>query len=245
MQTMPTPLADVCCARLSAAALPVLAPVRCLAGVTVALDGDAAWVRWDPLREEVLRLLLPVVSLELFERRGNRWHRPGHRLPCDGPPDQLPQQRLDRVLVPAAVKLLPPTGDKPQRCRLTLVAADEPRPTTAVRAPLAELVNWANDATTAQLEGVRAMRHADRVFLVGRRLPPLPGGERFWGKRVFVPLGLAPQPALPESALVALLGLVTDEAAVLDAAGVEVFDAGALEPLTRARVRLAAREGVP
>jgi hypothetical protein len=98
------------------------------------------------------------------------------------------------------------------------------------------------------------------MLLLGKRLPLLPGGERFWGERVLLPLGWRAEPELPESAIYAALGIEDD--AILLAAGrsgfqpdsvsqvenltyepdIAIVPREVLQPLSRARVRLALRE---
>jgi hypothetical protein len=77
------------------------------------------------------------------------------------------------------------------------------------------------------------------VLLLGPKVPLLPRGERLWGERLLVPLGLRPEPALPEIDLLTALDVGREELAVLQAEGVEVLPAAALQPLTRAGIRLA------
>ena len=82
-----------------------------------------------------------------------------------------------------------------------------------------------------------------RLLVLGPRLPPLAGPERFWGKGVLSPLGFAPEPNLPPDALRAALGIGDDEILLLTAAGAEAIPMAALLPLTRAQLRLALQEG--
>jgi hypothetical protein len=80
------------------------------------------------------------------------------------------------------------------------------------------------------------------VLVRGARLPALPGGERFWGETVLIPLGFAARPDLAEPLLREGLGLGEEELALLTPAGVEVIPHAVFRPLTRAGVRLALRE---
>jgi hypothetical protein len=225
-------------ARVPAAGLAALAPVRCQPGVTVHRLGEVAWVVWPAEADEVVRCLRPVRGVEFFAENDGRWHRFGHRLPCaDGPPRGAGEP-LDRVLVPTPLTPLPP-GEAGPPVRLGIVRGGAPRPATALRCPVRDLARWADAATTAELAAVRAARCGPRALLLGERLPAVPGGERFWGERVLVPLGFRPEPELPDDVLRQACGVAEDELLILDAAGAEAVPERALQPLTRAGVRLA------
>jgi hypothetical protein len=236
-------LDDVCWASLPSASLAVLADLRCLPDVRVALIGDRAWVRWPAGEEAVLRRVLPVAGAELFAERNGLWYRPGHALPTFGLPLDAPTQPLDRALTPAPFQAEPPPPPQLQPARLRLVRDGQPRAATALLAYLEIVRGWADLATTAQLTPLRAARAGEQVLLVGQPLPPLPGAERFWGVGLLVPLGCRPEPALPERALRAALGVQAEQILLLREGGAEVIPQAALQPLTRARVRLAAGEG--
>jgi hypothetical protein len=79
-------------------------------------------------------------------------------------------------------------------------------------------------------------------LLVGNRLPLLSESERFWGRRVLVPLGFRPEPALGQGALCEVLHLDSEELAILRSESMEILPGSVLEPLSRAAVRLASRE---
>src|SRR5262249_9797231 len=97
--------------------------------------------------------------------------------------------------------------------------------------------------SAVRLAALRAACCQGRVLLRGERLPLLAGGERFWGERVLVPLGCRPEPELPESALREALALGDDELLLLGEGPPEVVPEAALQPLTRARLRLALGPG--
>jgi hypothetical protein len=237
---MATPLDNVCCARLPLAVLPALAALRCRPGVTVRLDGASAWLRWPAGDEGVLRCVQPLAGVELYESRDGVWYRPGRHLPAFEVADE-DGRPLDRVLFPAPVEPEAPPGLALSPQVIRLARADRLRPASAMHAPLAELARWAETATTAQLAALRAARSGGRVLLLGRPLPALPGGLRLWGKRLLVPLGHRPEPALPESTLLEALGAGPEDLVLLTAESAEVVPWGAFEPLTRAGVRLAVR----
>jgi hypothetical protein len=103
------------------------------------------------------------------------------------------------------------------------------------------LADWADRATTRQLESLEAVVCTGRVLLRGERLPALPG-ERFWGRRVLLPLGCRADPELADEVLAEALGLQPGEVALLTGAGVEVVAAEQFAPLSRAAVRRAVGE---
>ncbi len=91
---------------------------------------------------------------------------------------------------------------------------------------------------------MKAARAEDEVMLLGRGLPVVAGGVRFWGIRVLVPLGFRADPDLPEPALRRSLRVAEDALLVLEADGVEVVPREAFRRVTRAGLRLAL-EGRP
>jgi hypothetical protein len=240
---MAASLDNVCWASLPPSALAVLADLRCQPDVRVALVGGRAWVRWPAGDEAVLRRVLPVAGAELYAERDGLWYRPGQALPTFGLPLDAPTQPLDRALTPVPLRAEPPPPRQLRPARLRLVRDGQPRVATALLANLEAVRRWADLATTAQLTALQAARAGEQVLLLGLRLPPLPGAERFWGTEVVVPLGCRPEPALPESALRAALGIPAEHLLLLRDGGAEAIPRAALQPLTRARIRLAAGEG--
>src|SRR5215468_546847 len=101
---MANPLENVSCARLPADALPGLAGLRCLPGLAVRRDGAHAWLHWPPGEERVLRCLLPLPGVELYERRDGLWYRPGRHLPSFEVPAEAGGQPLEHVLFPAPIE---------------------------------------------------------------------------------------------------------------------------------------------
>jgi hypothetical protein len=109
---------------------------------------------------------------------------------------------------------------------------------------LDQLVAWADTATTLAISGVRAARCGRRVLLLGK-IPPIPGPTRFWGADFLLPVGFRTEPKLPPSVLRAAVGATADDLVLFDESGVDLVPRSAFPPLTRAGVRLAAREGFP
>jgi hypothetical protein len=243
---MARPIDDVCCASLPAGALGLLASLRTREDVRVHLARGRAWVHWDAGDDEVLHRVLAIEGAEVFARRGALWYRPGQHLPVFDVPSDEEARPLMHLLFPSPVRGEQPAAESFSPVRLRLVrevAIGAPRPATALSCPLADFAHWADGATTRQITSLVGARTGDVVLVRGEKLPIVVGGERYWGRRVLVPLGHRPEPNLSEDVLIEVLGLADGELALLRPNGAEVLPAGVLQPLTRAGIRLAVREG--
>jgi hypothetical protein len=167
------------------------------------------------------------------------WYRPGQALPAFDVPEGPATQPLELALTPARFHAEPPRRREAPPVRPRLVREETVRPTSALCCGLAELAAWAEMATSHEFAGLRAARAGPDVLVVGSRVPAVAGGERFWGQRVLIPLGYRVEPALPESALCEALGVDGDGMVLFRGTGVEVVATGAMQPLSRAGVRLA------
>jgi len=242
-------LNQVGCASLPRDALATLADLRRAEGIWVTLVGDRAWVRWEPGDDAALRKVLPLPGSELYVRRGKHWYKLGSRLPSFDLP--IEQRGLDMVPLHSAVVPRPVRPELPEdgpavSVALTLIQDDRVRAASALRCPIAVLGRWADSAPTSRFAGLLAAKADDLVVVVGRSLPEVAGVgvERFWGSRVLAPLGLRPEPLLPEHALRRVLGIADDELPLLiglpgESAAVEMIPYSALRPFNRAGVRLA------
>jgi hypothetical protein len=240
---MTDPLTDTCCACLPATALPHLGPLRACGHLSALREGERLWLFWPAGETELARAILAIGGAELFLRRGSTWHRPGEHLPVFHVPDSREARPLSSILFPAPVT---PVSSGPPAWRpapLVLVRDGTPRPASALRAASRVLRQWADVATSRQLEKVQAACCGDEVVLRGE-LPPLPGA-RFWGGRVLLPLGQRIEPDLAEGVLASALGLQAGEVALWTAEGVEVLAAEAFGPVSRAGMRLAGEEVRP
>jgi hypothetical protein len=237
---MTTPLEGVCCARLPASAISVLADLRREPGIMVTPEGDHVWVRWEAGSQAVLRRLLPVPGVALYARRDALWYLPGARLPAFNVPADLESGAiaLARAVTPPPIRPIEPQGAGPMPIRLGLVRAATVREPTALRCALVDLRRWAERASTAELAALTAARSGDEVLIRGRRLPAV-ASQRYWGDRLLTPIGFHPKPGLPEPALRRALGVAEGEIVLLEADGFETIPCAALQPLARARVRLA------
>lgn len=246
---MPSPLDEVCCARIPRESLGALAALRCATGIEVIEDDAHCWLRWEPGNDDVLRQVLPVPGVSLFVRHGLRWHPHSSRLPVAGPPNR-DARPLAGLIAPERIQPIVAATEKPEPVRLQLVRDEVPRSVTAMECSLEALGHWAETATTQQIARLRGALSGERVLLRGERLPLLGRAAglipavRFWGKRLLVPVGFRPEPALPESAWSAVLRLENDELALLRADSLTVVSERVLVPLSRAAIRLACREQV-
>jgi hypothetical protein len=239
---MPKPLDDICCARLPRALLAHLAPLRCTPEVKATVTPDHVWLRWPAGNDEVLAAIMPLDGVELFSLEGSHWHRPGERLPAFEVPQLGEGLSLERVLFPLPVEPEPPRTLPSDTITLSLVPDDRPRATSALLCPARVLAAWADYAPTADLEAVQGTRCGSSVLLLGSHLPLLPGGQRFWGQTVLIPLGFRPEPALAEDTLCSAFAVLPDELLLLAQDGVEVVPRDVFRPLERAAIRLMVRE---
>jgi len=237
--------ADACRARLPLEHLEALASLRVVPGVQVLRDETNLWLRWETDGDLVLRVILPLPDAVLFERREDRWHRVGEHLPSFDVPTLGDFQPLANMLFPAPVlPVAPPVRTPPpwQLQTLRLVSDPTPRVTSAVLTTRAALLAWVDAVTSARLQTLQFAHCDDDALLLGRRVPLLPSGLRFWGERVLRPLGFRVDPDLPERALLAAFGSEPGELAIVRDDRIELVSDDVLRPVTRAAVRLAAEE---
>ncbi len=126
---------------------------------------------------------------------------------------------------------------------LRLVRDEQPRATTALECGAADLLRWADVATTHALASVAIAARKERVLLIGKKLPALVSAVRFWGRSVFLPLGFRAEPTLPESAVRDALDLSVEEIVFIREGRAEVVGRDVFAPATRAGIRRA--WGVP
>jgi uncharacterized membrane protein len=235
---MPSPFDDICCARIPVDALPRLASLRVEPGLRAALTVEHAWLRWEAGNEHVVELVMPIHDAVLFRFHEGRWHRFGESLPAFDFPSDLNYQPLAHVLFPAAVQPISPPKRIRQPVQLALAREDRPRTTSALLCPIRVLCEWSDTIPTSRLESIVGLRLGEEALLVGENLPLL-DGQRYWGRDVLIPLGYAPVPSLPESALREAAGLQEDELLLWRVEQADVIDRTLLSPLTRAALRIA------
>jgi hypothetical protein len=148
-------------------------------------------------------------------------------------------------LIPTRVEPELPPADLGPPALLRIVRGGEPHPTAALACAVKDLARWADAATAADLEAVRAARCGGRAVLLGATLPPVPGATRFWGHDVYIPVGFRAEPDLPPAALRAVVGAAPGDVVLLAEDGVDLIPGAAFAPLTRAGVRLALAPDTP
>jgi hypothetical protein len=231
-------LTNASLARIPAAALPLIGGLRAYASVQVRIDGARAWVRWDEAGFEILRALLPVRGAEFFERLDRYWHICGRSLPAfDVPGDGF--RPLASVLTAGRVQVVADAGVAFPKVVLALKRSNQPRDPAAMLCTAETLAAWADMAPTARIVALSAARSGELVLLIGQPLPAIEG-ERLYGERLLCPLGWAPDPDLPEDALLQAIGAGPDELALLRPGSIEIIPRDALRGLTRASARLGA-----
>jgi hypothetical protein len=233
---------SVTCASLPVDALPLLAPLRCDPGVSVALHSGRLWVRFDAGTDRVLRTLLPLSHIDLFVAREGVWHRYGQSLPAFDFPHDAHFQALHQAIFPAPVQPAPAGVAPVTPLRLTLRRDDRSRPTTAMLCPLAALQEWADTVSTPRLDRLHGVTRGTEILVIGANLPALTDGERFWGRLMLVPLGFCPHPDLPEADLREAAGVAVEELLVLRHECAMAVPRTALGRLSRAALRLAGEE---
>jgi hypothetical protein len=227
----------VCLARLPAPALAVLADLRTAPGVHVAGNDDSIWIRWEAGDQQVLERLLPVAGAEFYESRNGRWHQAGCSMPAFEVPARFTARPLLEELTPAPLVAIPPPDFEANAMRVRLVPDDHVRPTTAIQCGLAQLARWVDTVPTVRLQHLQAAHTDGQALMRGSRLPLLHGAARFWGERVFLPLGQRLEPVLPESAYHAALGLNEDEFLLFQNDCCEIVAADSFGTVTRAGIR--------
>lgn len=237
---MPGVLHNATLARVPAADLSRLGPLRGAPGLAVRLEGDSAWVRWQSADATIVGALLPAPGAAFFERRDGDWLPCGKRIPVDVPTEGfLP---LESALLPQPRATVAAQAANLAPLRFTVVRSTRSQPCSAIVCTPAAVATWAAMATDAEIAGLQACRSGTLVLVTGARLPLIAGGERFWGEHVLLPLGWRAEPDLPESTLCEAAGCGPEEI-LLWRDGAVFVPRKAITPLTRAAARQGARDG--
>jgi hypothetical protein len=233
---------DVQRAAIPTAAMPRLGVLRDRRGLEVGLAGRHLWLRWPDGDESIAQTLFAIAGSRLFEMRDGHWHEPGRSLPAFDMPETLSYRPIAAVILPAAFEAKPAIEFAPVAAPLRLVADSAYRPTLAMACALTAFSAWAQGMPPCRLKQLRAARDGDRLLVLGKSLPWIEGGERFWGRSVLVPVGRRPTPNFSEAALRTLVGVAESDLLVIRQSGCELIAQDSFETLTHGALRLAARE---
>lgn len=226
----------------------MLAELRALPGVRMTIQEERVWVVWDALEDRFLHRLLGVAGVAFYVEHDRRWHRLACSLPTFRFPAEAAFRPLSQVLFPSPCCPLPAPTSFAQPILLRLTPDRQSRPTSALDCSLVELARWADTIPRARLAGLQACTLADRVLVLGQRLPFLAESKRYWGESVLAPLGMSVQPRWPEYAIREALGvgecdlLLLETGSKEDATEAQLIARANLRPLTRAALRLACPE---
>lgn len=233
--------ADVERAVLPAARMGRLASLRCQPGVEVALHERHLWLRWPAGNEAIAGLVFAIGEAHLYARVDGYWYAWNRATPDFAVPQDLRFRPLDQVIFPERIEPTAAVAPAVTPVALRLVADDCFRPTMGLLCPLASFWQWAESMPPSALVRLRAAFDGQRLFVLGKQMPIVDGGERFWGQRVFIPLGFRPEPDLSEASLRKLLDVPEEDLVVLRPESRETIAQDLFTPLGHAALRLLLR----
>ncbi|MGF1580417.1 MAG: hypothetical protein ACFCD0_13735 [Gemmataceae bacterium] len=239
---MPHSLLDVELACIHQTRLPLLARLRCHNQVTVTMVEESAWIRWTPGDETVLEQLLPVRDVGLFRKENGQWFPYNGYLPAKDIPESFDDTPLSHVLFPEKIAMVSPRSELPSPSSFRLIPSDKPRVGTGLLCQLEVLTEWSQTVSVLKLETLRAAIAGNDVFILGESLPAILSGDRFWGTRVLVPLGMRLHPELSEATVRSALSTNTDELVLFRENSCEAIPEVVFQPLSRASLSLVMRE---
>ena len=145
-----------------------------------------------------------------------------------------PLAELLPVMLPAsrAVSVSPPA------IRPTLVRSHAVRPIGGVLTTPAELLAYVDSVPIVRLAGCELAVDADRVLVVGERVPAVRGRRLAVDDNVAVEAGWAIDPAIATATLRGLVGAGGQDVVLATADGIDVVAADRFVPLTRATAKL-------
>lgn len=234
-------LKSVRLARFAYDDLAALADFRVDSGIRVVVSGDRVLARIPQQASAAVERLLAVRGVELFVENHAGMYRLGDRIPAfDIDWNEDHSIPLDQVLIPGFVRAELPASTEPEPAAFRLVPCVEPKPTTALICSIDTISSWADGSPTVAIERLRGAVSGRTAFVVATvgEPPAIVDAERYWGERLFIPLGSRPEPNFYEDILVSLLNL-GDDRAIAYADGFERIPSSAIRPLTRASIRLA------
>lgn len=238
---MSLPLDAIRGASIPVSAVETLADLRSARELFVLLAGQRAWLRWTTVDDTLVLRLMALPDVALYDLRAGLWYPHGRRLPAfDVPLASDGFVEIHRAVVPLPIKPRTPAQSPLAPVTLALVPSAEFRPATALQCGLRTLIRWSDSVSSQRLAGLAGVFAGRTILVIGRDVPAILSGRRYWGSRVLIPLGFRADPALPESVICAALGVTGDDLLILEDDSYDVVPATAIVPhLTRANLRLA------
>ncbi len=235
-------------ARVSRDQSGAISRLRGLSGVEVAESSDGFWLKGQTEEGKLPQELVGVFSVESEVYRlldDGRLAELESRVPILRLP-QLEWESLSAVSQPVLEKLALP-GTIPQTTPLSLIPASaqtvEPN---VLRVSLDVLLDWVVQSPEIRLEPLRfACGYDGSVVVRGTPIPSLPGARLFEDNGVAVPLGRAWDPPVPATVLAQTMKLAPGDLGILREEDWERIEASNFVSLTRAAVRLTARNREP
>lgn len=221
----------------------VLADVRHLSDLVVCLVDDRVWVSGPSANSGIAEDLVTLPGQHY------QWNVVGELTPVG---KYLPTESLSRetslwtplgdwLSLRLPITKWPATGGR--QAKLTLVASDQVTPAGAVLTTVGQLRDFVGSVPEQRFADLKfAATATGQAFVVGNRLPPVPG-PRFWmAGRVAVPLGMHWRPAIDVSCLQAGFESGSRTVVWLAADRWQAIDASSFASVTRAAVRMTASE---
>jgi hypothetical protein len=228
-------------ATLDAPDLSVLAPLRLVSGLDVALLPPVLWLRGPDWNEPLALALRKIPGLRRWTvLDGDRLLPEGARVPTGRLPALVwrPLRESLALVLPPAVR----AGADASPAALSLVRSTAEQPANAL---LTGSPAWRDFATTAAEIRLRSLRfaaaHDGRVWIEGTPVPALPGQRYYLQAGVAVPCGWSWSPPVEIAVLRRWLGLADGDTALADVRGQwEIVKAEQFVPASRQAARLTA-----
>ncbi|MBO9732259.1 MAG: hypothetical protein J7623_26695 [Chitinophaga sp.] len=174
---------------LPAAQYAALGAVRCLPGLTAAMDRDELWLRGIPYPEEPHPLILQLPALHTWLLNDNAQLFPMGKLT---PVATLKQ--LNWISLPELLPVMLPVSGMPAllpaREPVQLAPSAEPQSGNALLTTFDNWYQYANMAPATRLQALSFATSADRqVLIMGSPLPPIPGQEYVLQEQLLLPAG--------------------------------------------------------
>lgn len=221
--------------------LPVLGVFRDREVITVSIEGERVWIKWNAGEVSVVDRLLPLNNVELFRNESGKWYKLGSKIPFPNVPTSTTFVSLSSVLFPDQIVWRSPDEITGSLKKIGLKQACSVQKTTALLCPFGTFVEWAENASSFEISRLSGVFCDDCVLVLGENVPPIPEGTRFYGESVLLPLGYQLDPELTDTEVRSLLDSSQDEIVLITADDAQLIAKSLINRLTRSAIRLAAQ----